>query len=172
MTSIYTDHELEAMMADVESELVERKASLRRAPGTKDGPIERIRQAVCAFANDLPGHGRPGGPYGAVTAENFGQRWVADYRNPSLADAMRVLGIVQRFGMGISIARRELRYNGQPDPDFEIREVLVEGGDIENEGLDGLFDRVFRDRRRHRGAVDHDIPSESGHDHRVATYFT
>ena len=63
----------------------------------------------------------PGGPYGAVTAENFGQRWVADYRNPSLADAMRVLGIVQRFGMGIHIARRELRDNGQPDPDFEIQ---------------------------------------------------
>ena len=63
----------------------------------------------------------PGGPYGAVTAENFGQRWVADYRNPSLADAMRVLGIVQRFGMGIRIARRELRDNGQPDPSFEIQ---------------------------------------------------
>jgi len=56
----YSDTELEAMMADVESELVERKESLRAAPDGKGGPIERIRQAVCAFANDLPGHSRPG----------------------------------------------------------------------------------------------------------------
>ena len=40
-------------MADIESELVERKESLRKAPAKKDGPIEKIRQAVCAFANDL-----------------------------------------------------------------------------------------------------------------------
>ena len=56
----YSDLDLEAMMADLESELVERKESLRKAPPGRDGPIERIRQAVCAFANDLPGHGRAG----------------------------------------------------------------------------------------------------------------
>ena len=63
----------------------------------------------------------PGGPYGAVNAENFGEQWVADYRNPSLADAMRVLGLVQRFGMGIGIARREMLRNNQPEPDFQIQ---------------------------------------------------
>ena len=47
-------------MADLESELVERKESLTETPAKKDGPIEKIRQAVCAFANDLPGHRRPG----------------------------------------------------------------------------------------------------------------
>ena len=60
MSPTYSDQELEAMMADNESELVERKESLRKAPAKKDGPIEKIRQAVCAFANDLPGHRRPG----------------------------------------------------------------------------------------------------------------
>ena len=60
MTTPYPDPTLEALMADLESELVERKESLRKAPRGKDGPIERIRQAVCAFANDLPGHNRPG----------------------------------------------------------------------------------------------------------------
>ena len=63
----------------------------------------------------------PGGPYGGVTAENFGHPWIADYRNPSLAESMRVLGLVQRFGMGISIARRELLGNGQPEPTFQIQ---------------------------------------------------
>ncbi|MDE2763853.1 MAG: hypothetical protein OXQ94_13440 [Gemmatimonadota bacterium] len=67
----------------------------------------------------------PGGPYGAVTADNFGQRWIADYRNPSLADAMRVLGIVQRFGMGIAVARSALRRNDQPEPSFEVQSNWV-----------------------------------------------
>ena len=39
---------------DLESGLVERQESLRAAAPAK------IRQAVCAFANDLPDHGRPG----------------------------------------------------------------------------------------------------------------
>ena len=62
----------------------------------------------------------PGGPYGAVTVENFGQPGVVDYRNPILAEAMRVLGLVQRFGLGIAGARRQLRGNGQPEPDFRV----------------------------------------------------
>ena len=62
----------------------------------------------------------PGGPFGAVTVENFGQPGVSDYRNPSLAEALRVLGFVQRFGVGIATARRELAANGNPPPEFEV----------------------------------------------------
>ena len=54
MTAPYTQQELEAMLADLESDLVERKESLRG-----DNP-RKIRQAVCAFANDLPDHQRCG----------------------------------------------------------------------------------------------------------------
>jgi ATP-dependent DNA helicase RecG len=61
----------------------------------------------------------PGGPYGAVTIENFGQPGVTDYRNPNLAEAMRVLGFVQRFGVGIALARKWLRENGNPEPEFQ-----------------------------------------------------
>ena len=56
----------------------------------------------------------PGGLYGRVNAENFGQPDVTDYRNPLLAEAMKVLGYVQRFGMGIPLARKELEKNGSP----------------------------------------------------------
>ncbi|WP_419166627.1 helix-turn-helix domain-containing protein [Candidatus Palauibacter sp.] len=42
------------MLGDLESEFAERRESLRG-----DAP-RKIRQAVCAFANDLPGHKRPG----------------------------------------------------------------------------------------------------------------
>lgn len=62
----------------------------------------------------------PGGPFGAVTRENFGRPGITDYRNPNLAESMRVLGFVQRFGMGIQIARIELKKNGNPDVTFDI----------------------------------------------------
>jgi ATP-dependent DNA helicase RecG len=67
----------------------------------------------------------PGGPYGAVTEENFGQPGVSDYRNPSLAEALRVLGFVQRFGVGIASARRALQTNGNPPPEFEVNQSHV-----------------------------------------------
>lgn len=60
----------------------------------------------------------PGGPYGLVSIENFGQAEAVDYRNPTLAESMRVLGLVQRFGAGIPIARTELAANGNPAPEF------------------------------------------------------
>ncbi len=67
----------------------------------------------------------PGGPFGIVTAANFGQPGVTDYRNPHLAEAMKVLGYVQRFGVGIATARRLLAENGNPAPHFEPRETHV-----------------------------------------------
>ncbi|MYB76723.1 MAG: transcriptional regulator [Chloroflexi bacterium] len=57
----------------------------------------------------------PGGVFGSVTAENFGQPGVTAYRNPNLAEAMRNLGFVQRFGLGIPLAKRLLREAGHPE---------------------------------------------------------
>ncbi|MCL5285387.1 MAG: ATP-binding protein [Nitrospirae bacterium] len=46
--------EIEALLKDLESDRVERKSSFRgSAP-------ETVREAVCAFANDLAGQGKPG----------------------------------------------------------------------------------------------------------------
>ena len=67
----------------------------------------------------------PGGPYGAVTQETFGRPGVADYRNPSLAEALKVLGFVQRYGAGIPTARRELAQNGNPPPEFQVEPTYV-----------------------------------------------
>jgi ATP-dependent DNA helicase RecG len=61
----------------------------------------------------------PGGLYGQVTEANFGQG-ATDYRNPLIAEAMRVLGYIQRFGYGIPLARRRLQDNGNPSPDFQF----------------------------------------------------
>ncbi|MBU6409192.1 MAG: putative DNA binding domain-containing protein [Verrucomicrobia bacterium] len=69
----------------------------------------------------------PGGPFGSVTVENFGRPGVTDYRNPNLADAMKVLGFVQRFGVGIATAQAELQRNGNPPAEFHVEpsNVLV-----------------------------------------------
>lgn len=63
----------------------------------------------------------PGGPYGQVTVENFGQPGITDYRNPHVAESMRALGYVQRFGVGIQIARKQLADNGNPPPEFDVQ---------------------------------------------------
>ena len=66
----------------------------------------------------------PGGLYGRVTAENFG-RGVTDYRNALLAEIMRHLGFAQRFGLGVPLADRALRENGNPPAEFEFQPAQV-----------------------------------------------
>jgi ATP-dependent DNA helicase RecG len=67
----------------------------------------------------------PGGPYGSITVQNFGQPGRADYRNPQLASAFKVLGYAQRFGAGIFIAREALAKNGNPPLEFQIEQNFV-----------------------------------------------
>jgi len=67
----------------------------------------------------------PGGPFGVVTRENFGKPGITDYRNPNLADAMKVMGFVQRFGIGIQTAKAELQRNGNPDLEFQVEPMTV-----------------------------------------------
>lgn len=67
----------------------------------------------------------PGGPFGLVNRANFGQPGVTDYRNPHLAEALKNLGYVQRFGVGIALARQELRRNGNPDLEFQVEDRYI-----------------------------------------------
>lgn len=67
----------------------------------------------------------PGGPFGIVTAENFGKPGATDYRNPHIAEAMKVLGYVQRFGVGIATAQRALETNGNPPAEFSVEPNAV-----------------------------------------------
>lgn len=66
-----------------------------------------------------------GGPYGSVTAQNFGKPGFSDYRNPQLAAAFKVLGYAQRFGAGISLAQQALQKNGNPPAEFQIEQNFV-----------------------------------------------
>jgi ATP-dependent DNA helicase RecG len=67
----------------------------------------------------------PGGPFGEVTIENFGRPGVTDYRNPNLAEALRSLGFIQRFGAGIPIARQAIEQNGNPPLQFHVEPTYV-----------------------------------------------
>ena len=67
----------------------------------------------------------PGGPYGNVTSDNFGQPGVTDYRNPNLATVLKTFGFIQAFGRGIATARRAMRENGNNSPVFETSPTAV-----------------------------------------------
>jgi ATP-dependent DNA helicase RecG len=62
----------------------------------------------------------PGGAFGVINQENFGQPGLTDYRNPTIAEAMRALGYVQRFGIGLQLVRSTMQSNRNPPPEFRV----------------------------------------------------
>lgn len=59
-----------------------------------------------------------GGLYGEVTSATLTRR--NSYRNPVLAEAMKSMDYVNRYGYGIQRAQDLLAANGNPPPEFEI----------------------------------------------------
>ena len=60
----------------------------------------------------------PGGLYGKVSPDNFPN--VSDYRNPFIAEAMKVLGYVNRFSRGVYRVQNELEENGNGQASFDF----------------------------------------------------
>ncbi len=96
-----------------------RNAILHRSYENTNAPVRLY------WFNDRIEIHNPGGPYGQVTKQNFGQPGINDYRNPNLAAVMKELGYVQRFGYGISLARNEMAKNGNPPPEFLVEDAYV-----------------------------------------------
>lgn len=65
----------------------------------------------------------PGGLYGDARPENFPR--ANDYRNPILAESMKILGYVNRFGRGVYRAQDALATNGNPPPEFEFQPTFT-----------------------------------------------
>lgn len=65
----------------------------------------------------------PGGLYGEATRENFPTR--NSYRNPVVAEALKSLGYVNRFGYGVQRAQALLAENGNAPAAFEFDEQTV-----------------------------------------------
>lgn len=64
-----------------------------------------------------------GGLFGNARPENFPN--VNDYRNPIVAEAMKLLGYVNKFNRGISRVQEELIANGNGNADFRVDKITV-----------------------------------------------
>jgi ATP-dependent DNA helicase RecG len=96
-----------------------RNAIMHRSYEMTNAPVRII------WYNDRVEILSPGGPFGIVTPQNFGEPNITDYRNPAIADAMNTLGIVERFGFGIAAARESCAANENPLPIFDARTTHV-----------------------------------------------
>jgi ATP-dependent DNA helicase RecG len=65
----------------------------------------------------------PGGLYGEATLANFPTR--NSYRNPVIAEALKSLGFVNRFGYGVQRAQALLMENRNPPAEFQFDEHSV-----------------------------------------------
>ena len=72
----------------------------------------------------------PGGLYGNARPENFPD--VNDYRNPVIAEALRVMGYVNKFNRGIARVQKELVDNGNGKAIFTVDKITVFAVNVTN----------------------------------------
>ena len=119
---------------DFTTSVLEQRTELYPIPAlqqiTRNAVMHRTYEATHApirvsWFNDRIEVFSPGGAFGVITEANFGQPGLTDYRNPNLAEAMKNLGYVQRFGVGIPTAKKLLTEAGHSEPEFEINDNYV-----------------------------------------------
>jgi ATP-dependent DNA helicase RecG len=80
----------------------------------------------------------PGGLFGEVTIKSLTGR--TSYRNPVIAEAMKTLGYINRYGRGIQRAYDSLSANGNPPPVFDADERVfraeIRGRELQDAPLD------------------------------------
>ena len=120
----YSDAELEALLDETESDLVERKESFNG-----DVP-SKARQAICAFANDLPNHNRAGVLFiGAKDDGSPSRLPITDHLLCSLADMrsdgnilpMPTLSVEKRVLRGAEIAVVAVQPSDMPPVKYQGR---------------------------------------------------
>ena len=65
----------------------------------------------------------PGGLYGEASPSNFPNQ--TSYRNPVIAEALKALGYVNRYGRGVIRATDAMAKNGNPSPEFKLEPNYV-----------------------------------------------
>ena len=99
-----TTDQLRSLMVDIESDRVEKTTSTKNT--------DKFGEAICAFANDLPGHRQPGYLLvGVADGGNAGGLVVSD-------EILRKLGDLRS------------NVNLEPLPAMTVRKYTVEGGDV------------------------------------------
>ena len=145
----YSDKDLELMLNDLESDLVERKQSFKG-----DVP-KKARQAVCAFANDLPNHNKAGVLFiGAHDDGRISEMPVTDEMLRSLADMktdgnilpLPVMTVEKRRLKGADIAVVTVHPSDMPPLKYEGRIWIRTGSRraIANE----QEERILTEKRR------------------------
>jgi len=146
-----TDDELLALLNDTESDRAERKATFKG-----DVP-KKARQAVCAFANDLPGHNKPGVLFiGATDAGEPSHFDITDQLLLSLADIktdgnilpLPVLTVEKRVLKGAAMAVVTVLPSDMPPIKYEGRIWIRTGPRRSNANVQE--ERILNERRRYK----------------------
>jgi len=95
-----TDEELGALYDDIESDRVERKQSI--------SDTSKIRQAICAFSNDMPGHQEPGVLFVGVADDGTCVNFLIDDDLLLTLTAMRSDGSILPFPL-MTVQKRSVR---------------------------------------------------------------
>lgn len=142
-----TDEELSTLLADLESDCVERKEE----PGDR----AKIRRTICAFANDLPGHGKPGvlfvgvkddGSCAGLTIDDGLLKSLADIRGEGLIMPLPSMRVQKRTLKGCEIAVVEV--DPVPAPPVRYRGAIwIRSGPTTALASD-MDEQRLRDRRR------------------------
>lgn len=75
----------------------------------------------------------PGGLYGSARPENFPDQ--NDYRNPVIAEALKILGYVNKFSRGVYRSQKLLQENGNPAAEFVLDQPAYLSVTIKKESL-------------------------------------
>ena len=113
-----TDRELISLLDGIESDRAERKAAYRG-----DVP-KKSRQAVCAFAKDLPFDNHP---IPAAAIRDLSRTIFENEYLPSAFadDVLKTFGFIQAFGRGIAVARSAMKENGNPPLEFQTSQTAM-----------------------------------------------
>ena len=105
----------------------------------------------------------PGGLFGRVNPENF--PFVNDYRNPLLAEAMKVLGFVNKYNRGIAKVNRELEQAGNRPAQFDVNKktefrVTIIAKSFESGQINPESDQINPESGRIKNVRSYDIKSQ------------
>ena len=93
----------------------------------------------------------PGGLYGKARPENFPE--VNDYRNPIIAQALKIMGYVNMFNRGVSRVKNMMVENGGVEPTFNVDKITafevisysaIKPAELQNAALD--FPKLFQEK--------------------------
>jgi len=152
----YTDEELAAMMTDVESDLVERKQAL------SETAAEKVRRSICAFANDLPAHNRPGvilvgvtddGQCAGLDVDDGLLKRLADMRGDGLTLPIPSMDVQRRTLDGCDVAVVTVQPASDPPVRYDGR-VWIRVGPTVRQAAPSDELRLVERRRGHDVAFD------------------